>query len=108
MYLEIYGANFTSNNPRQWAGSDFNGLLAPTSLDGVSVKVNNKPAFVYFLSANQININAPDDDTTGPVTVQVFTPNGASNAVLWSAREFRQRSRRYRRLASAASSTWSP
>jgi uncharacterized protein (TIGR03437 family) len=80
MYVEIYGSNFTSAT-RLWNGNDFNGLIAPISLEGVSVKVNNKPAFIYFVSPGQININAPDDSATTPVTIQVDTPGGLSNSV---------------------------
>ncbi len=80
MYVEIYGANL-STTTRLWAGADFNGISAPTSLDGVSVKVNNKPAFVYYISPAQININVPEDSTTGPVTVQVEVSNVLSNSV---------------------------
>ena len=46
-----------------------NGVNAPTSLDGVSVTVNGRPAFIYFISPNQININTPEDTATGPVTM---------------------------------------
>ena len=56
-----------------WGGADFNGPNAPTSLDGVSVTVNNKPAFVYYISPGQININVPDDTATGEVAIQVTT-----------------------------------
>ena len=45
----------------------------PTSLDGVSVNVGSKPAYVYFISPTQINVQAPDVGT-GPVPVTVTTP----------------------------------
>jgi uncharacterized protein (TIGR03437 family) len=80
-YLEIYGANFATTS-RLWAGADFNGVNAPTSLDGISVTINNKPAFIYYVSPTQININTPDDTVTGPVAIQVRTPNGASNTIM--------------------------
>ena len=57
-YLEIFGENLSSTT-RTWDGADFNGPNAPTSLDGVSVTVNGKPAFVFFISPTQININLP-------------------------------------------------
>jgi uncharacterized protein (TIGR03437 family) len=79
-YLEIYGENFASV-ARLWAGGDFGGSNAPTSLDGVSVTVNGRPAFVYYISPNQININTPDDTAVGPVVIQVKTPLGTSNSV---------------------------
>jgi uncharacterized protein (TIGR03437 family) len=78
MYAEIYGTNL-STTTRPWAGSDFSGANAPTSLDGVSVTVNNKPAFVYYVSPGQININTPDDTATGPVLIQVHNALGFSN-----------------------------
>jgi uncharacterized protein (TIGR03437 family) len=79
-YVEIYGSSL-SNTTRLWAGADFRGSNAPTSLDGVSVTVNGRPAFVYYISPGQININTPDDTATGPVVIQVTTPLGVSNAV---------------------------
>lgn len=78
MYIEIYGTNL-STTTRTWAGGDFNGPNAPTSLDGVSVTVNNRPAFVYFISPTQININTPEDTATGPVNIQVRNALGFSN-----------------------------
>ncbi|WP_051670186.1 hypothetical protein [Bryobacter aggregatus] len=79
-YLEIYGANL-STTTRLWTGTDFNGANAPTALDGVSVTVNGKPAFIYYISPTQININTPDDTATGAVTLQVKTPLGTSAPV---------------------------
>jgi len=79
-YVEIYGQNF-STTQRLWGGNDFNGSNAPTSLDGVSVTVNGKPAFIYYISPTQININTPEDTATGPVAIQVRGPLGASNTV---------------------------
>jgi uncharacterized protein (TIGR03437 family) len=81
MYVEIYGTNF-SRSSRLWGGADFNGPNAPASLDGISVTVNNKPAFIYYVSPSQININVPDDTVTGSVAIQVRTAAGLSNAVI--------------------------
>ena len=80
-YIELYGQNFAATQ-RLWGGSDFNGVNAPTSLDGVSVTVNGRPAFIYYISPNQININTPEDTATGPVTIQVKGPLGVSNSVV--------------------------
>ena len=66
-------------NPfRDWTGSDFNGNVAPTELEGVSVKINGKDAFVRFVSPGQVNVFSPDDDATGPVDVQVSNCAGSS------------------------------
>jgi uncharacterized protein (TIGR03437 family) len=78
MYVEIYGSSL-STTTRIWAAGDFNGSNAPTSLDGVSVTVNGKPAFVYYISSGQININTPEDTATGPVLIQVKNSLGLSN-----------------------------
>ncbi len=70
-YLEIYGSNFSATT-RGWSGSDFIAGRAPTSLDGVSVTVDGKSAFVNFVSPTQVNVEAPDDVTVGgtvPVVV---------------------------------------
>ncbi len=80
-YVEIYGLNFATSS-RLWGGSDFSGVNAPTSLDGISVTVNGRPAFIYYVSPTQININTPEDLAVGPVALQVKTANGLSNAVM--------------------------
>lgn len=51
----------------------------PTVLDGVSVNVNGNPAYVYFVSAGQINVVAPDVPP-GPVTVTVTNSLGTSDS----------------------------
>lgn len=84
-YVEIYGTNFgggpCASAGRMWQGSDFNGNNAPTSLIGTSVKINGKSAFVYFVCDTQVNVNTPDDATTGPVPVVVTTAAGDSNTI---------------------------
>ena len=79
-YLEITGSNLASNT-REWLGGDFNGNNAPTSLDGSSVAINNKPAFVSYISSTQINVQAPADTATGTVGVTVTNCSGTSAPV---------------------------
>ena len=62
-----------------WDKAIVNGKL-PTVLDGVSVNVGSKPAYVQYISPTQINVQAPDVGT-GPVPVTVTTPSGTSAAV---------------------------
>ena len=50
----------------------------PTKLDGVSVTVNGKSAYVCYISPTQVNILTPPDAMQGTVAVQV-TNNGASS-----------------------------
>ncbi len=80
-YAEIYGQDFTDSE-RVWTARDFSGPNAPTSLNDVSVTVNGKPAYIYYVSPMQININMPDDTETGPVALQVKTPVATSNTVM--------------------------
>ncbi len=70
-WVSIYGSNFVSS-PVTWMG-DF-----PTSLGGITVTINNKPAYIYFVSPGQIDVQAPDDTQTGSVTVVVANGTGAT------------------------------
>jgi uncharacterized protein (TIGR03437 family) len=75
-WVAIQGTNL-ANGTNTWDKSIVNGQL-PTSLDGVSVSIGGKPAYVYFVSPAQINVLAPDVGTGSvPVTV---TNNGATSA----------------------------
>jgi hypothetical protein len=65
-WIEIYGQNLSATT-RAWQSSDFTGSTAPTSLDGVSVKINGLSAYVYYISPGQVNALIPDSlaDGTG-------------------------------------------
>jgi uncharacterized protein (TIGR03437 family) len=77
----IEGASL-STTTRSWKTSDFvNGTGLPTSLDGVSVTVDGKAAYVEFISPTQINFVAPADSNLGPVSVQVTHNGVTSNTV---------------------------
>ncbi len=75
-WVTIKGTTLANTNPgRTWtAGEIVNGNL-PTSLDGVSVTIDGKPAYVYYISPRQLNVQAPTDTASGPVSV-VVTNNG--------------------------------
>jgi uncharacterized protein (TIGR03437 family) len=78
-WLTIKGSNLSPVAQDTWDKAIVNGNL-PTSLDGVTVTVGSKPAYVYFISPGQINVQAPDVGT-GPVPITVTTPGGTSVAV---------------------------
>ena len=80
-WLTIQGENLSSTT-RTWGSADFSGNNLPTQLGGVSVTVNGKNAYVYYISPSQINVLTPDDTATGPVSVQVTTAQGTSNSVM--------------------------
>jgi uncharacterized protein (TIGR03437 family) len=78
-WIEIFGANFASGT-RPWSGSDFNGVNAPTSLDGTKVAIGGQSAFVYFISPTQVNAQVPSNVATGTQQVTVSTAGGTSNS----------------------------
>ena len=71
-WIEIYGSNLAVDS-RSWLASDFNGVSAPTSLDGTSVTIGGQTAFIDFISPGQVNVLAPSNVATGtqPMTVTV-------------------------------------
>jgi uncharacterized protein (TIGR03437 family) len=69
-FISIFGANLASTT-RLWRTSDFvNGTL-PTSLEGVTVTIDGKAAYVAYVSPLQLNVVAPNVTTVGPVFVTV-------------------------------------
>jgi uncharacterized protein (TIGR03437 family) len=88
-WLEIKGSNLAdpsdprlkaAANPGQWTAGDFSGSNAPTVLDGISVSVNGKPAYVWYLSPAQLNVQAPEDTATGNVAITVTNCKATSPA----------------------------
>ena len=81
-YLEIKGSNLSApSDTRTWTAADFNGNNAPQQLDGISVSINSKSAYVYYISPTQIDVQAPDDATTGNVPITVTNCAGTSNSM---------------------------
>src|ERR1044071_5330280 len=79
-WIEIKGQNLSrANDTRIWQDTDFVNKQMPTALDGVSVTVNGKSAFVYYISPAQVNVLTPPDAMSGAVSVQV-TRNGLTSA----------------------------
>lgn len=79
-WITIFGSGLSSST-RTWRSSDIvNGRL-PEALDGVSVRVNNQAASVYYVSPTQINALAPDAVRDGTVPVTVTSNNQTSDAV---------------------------
>jgi uncharacterized protein (TIGR03437 family) len=79
-WVMIQGNNLANTYPgRIWRSDEVvNGNL-PTSLDGVSVTIDGKPAFVYYISPTQINVQAPSESAVGAVSV-VVNNNGNTSA----------------------------
>jgi uncharacterized protein (TIGR03437 family) len=69
-WIEIYGQNLAPAT-REWQLSDFTGDVAPTSLDGVTVRINGRPAYISYISPTQINALVPAGISPGAATVVV-------------------------------------
>ena len=70
-WVSIYGADL-ANSTVTW-----NGIFS-TSIGGTSVTINGKAAYLSYASPTQINAQAPNDTSTGPVPVVVTTATGTS------------------------------
>lgn len=68
-WISIYGTNLGAY-PIAWNG-DFPQVLGKTS-----VTINGKPGYLSYVSPTQINLQAPDDTTTGTVPVVVLNSYG--------------------------------
>jgi uncharacterized protein (TIGR03437 family) len=74
-WVSIYGTNFAGAT-NLWAG-DF-----PKSLGGVTVTVNSKPAYLWYVNPGQINLQSPDDTASGTVPVVVTTASGSATSTV--------------------------
>jgi len=76
-WIEIYGTNFATTT-RSWAAAEFNGVNAPTALEGTRVAIGGQLAYVAFISPGQINAQVPSNVGTGPQPLTVSTLGGTS------------------------------
>ena len=72
-WISIYGNNLAAT-ATTWTGN------FPNSLGGTSVTIDGKPAFLWFVSPGQINLQVPDDTNTGTVQVVVTTAKGTATS----------------------------
>lgn len=87
-WVAIFGSNLAPDQ-RLWNAFDFEGSPyaprtatdLPTTLDGVSVTFNGKPAYISYISPTQINVLVPSGDVTGTAQVTVTTSGGSSQVV---------------------------
>lgn len=77
-WIEIYGSNLAVD-ARPWAGTDFNGVNAPTSLDGTSATIGGLPAFIDYISPGQVNAQVPSNVATGSQQITLKTAGGTSS-----------------------------
>jgi uncharacterized protein (TIGR03437 family) len=77
-WFTVLGSNLATST-RAWRASDFTGNNLPTQLDGVSVSVGGRPAYLYYVSPTQLNVLFPDGTPVEPTAVRVMTPAGTSS-----------------------------
>jgi uncharacterized protein (TIGR03437 family) len=87
-WIQINGTNLApasvGPNGMTWNDApDFALGKMPAQLAGVSVTVNGKPAFVYFVSGTQVNVLSPLDSSIGPV--QIVVTNGGTPSAPFTA-----------------------
>lgn len=75
-WFTLSGADLAAGD-KTWDGLVADGAL-PTAIDGVSVKVDGKPATLASISATRIRALAAADIKPGPVNVVVTNTNGDS------------------------------
>ena len=75
-WVTIKGANLASTIDT-WDHAVVDGKL-PTSLDGVTVLINSRPAYIQYISPTQINLVVPGLNTTSSSTSVLVNNNGAS------------------------------
>ncbi len=77
-WTTIFGQNLAAGT-HSLAASDLVDGGLPTTLSGVSVTIDNNPAYLAYVSPTQINVQAPADANTGSVGVTVMNAAGASD-----------------------------
>ena len=82
-WIEIHGSGLApASVPAAgvtWSSApEFLSGMMPSALSGVSVRVDGKPAYIYYVSATQVNVLTPLDSTTGQV--QVTLTNGSNTS----------------------------
>ena len=74
--VSLYGEQFTTGAPQQNAS-----LPLPTSLNGVSVFVNDQIVPLYYVSYGQINFQLPYNATVGGAVVRVENNGQRGNTI---------------------------
>lgn len=78
-WIEISGTDLAADS-RLWTQADFQGIAAPTSLDGTSVTIGGQSAFVSAISPTQVNVQVPSNVGPGPQPLLLTTGAGTSTA----------------------------
>ena len=75
-FLTVFGSNLAESTTN-WNGS-FQSNRAPTTLAGTRLLINDREAYIAYVSPTQINAVMPEDDALGTISVVAITPYGSS------------------------------
>ncbi|MDX2269502.1 MAG: hypothetical protein NW208_15475 [Bryobacter sp.] len=84
-WVTLSGTNLAAET-RVWANADFSGNALPTRLGDTSVTIGGKPAYIFFISPNQVNVLAPDGLAPGQQEVILRRGTVESNRFLTAAK----------------------
>jgi uncharacterized protein (TIGR03437 family) len=90
-WASIYGSRLAPDTPqgRTWTNSEIVNNRLPATLDGVSVTIGGRPASMYFVSSDQLNVQVPSDAPLGSnVPVIVTTSRGTSQSALANVQQY--------------------
>jgi uncharacterized protein (TIGR03437 family) len=76
LQVEIYGSNLAPSM-LDWSNA-FNGINAPTSLNGTTVSIGGELAFLDYVSPGQVNPQVPSNVNVGSQQITVTTAVGTS------------------------------
>jgi protocatechuate 3,4-dioxygenase beta subunit len=79
-WITLFGDSLSATS-RAWNAADLAGGRLPETLDGVSVRINNQPSAVYYVSPRQLNVLAAPNVAVGTVQATVANANGVSDPV---------------------------
>jgi uncharacterized protein (TIGR03437 family) len=80
-FVTIYGQKL-ADTTTTWDSVITDGKTLPSVLGGVSVRINGKDCYVYYVQPTQVNVLTPPDTVTGPVDVDVVTKHGTATATV--------------------------
>ncbi len=80
-WISIFETNLASAT-RTLAASDIVSNTLPATLGGVSVQIDGKSAYPYYVSPTQINVLSPADSNLGSLPVTVTNAAGTSSAIM--------------------------
>jgi hypothetical protein len=77
-WIEVHGSNLVGVS-RSWTLADFNGVVAPTSLEGTSVAIGGQRAAIALMSPTMLLVQVPSQVAPGSQPLVVTTAVGVTS-----------------------------